>query len=157
LFQPTETSVLFSDLRVVNFDDASRWEFNAGGGYRTYFDYLDVVLGVNAFYDGRHTDTNFFNQIGVGVELLFNWWEFRANGYFVVGDTRQLATDSGPVIGSVVGNQVILDRQQVFDVAMSGVDTEVGARLPWLTRFNPRVYVGFYHYSASGMPTVNGI
>src|SRR5262245_17303584 len=109
LVQPTETSVLFSDLRVVNFDDASRWEFNAGGGYRTYLDFLDVVLGVNAFYDGRHTDTNFFNQIGVGVELLFNWWEFRANGYFVVGDNRQLATDSGPVIGSVVGDQVIID------------------------------------------------
>jgi hypothetical protein len=157
VYQPNETSVVFSDLRVVNFDDASRWEFNAGGGYRTYFDLFDVVLGVNAFYDGRHTDANFFNQIGIGGELLFNWWELRANGYYVVGDHRKLASDTGPVIGGFAGNQVLINRLQVFDVAMSGADAEIGVRLPWLTRCNPRIYAGFYHYSAEGMHTANGI
>jgi hypothetical protein len=157
LWQPDERSLLFSDLRAVNFDHGSRWEFNGGGGYRSLFHPLDVVLGVNVFYDGRHTDSNFFHQIGVGGEALFGFWEVRCNGYFIVGNDRQLAFDSGPVLSGVVGNQVLIDRFQRFEVAMGGVEVEVGAPLPVLTEFAPRAYVGYYHYDADGMPAADGI
>src|SRR5262249_42938560 len=36
LYQPDDRSLLFGDVRVVNFDSQNRWEFNAGGGYRSY-------------------------------------------------------------------------------------------------------------------------
>src|SRR5262249_6706036 len=86
---------------------------------------------------------------------LFHWWEMRANGYIVVGDNRKLALDFVPVT-TFVGNQLVISRTQIFDVAMSGVDAEVGVCLPWLTQFRPRVYFGYYHYSAQEKQTING-
>lgn len=155
LDQPTDQSLLFGDLRVVNFDDQNRWEFNAGGGYRDYADPLDAVWGVNAFYDGRHTDHHFFHQVGIGAEALFKRWEFRCNGYFIVGENQKLASES--VVPAVVGSQLIFDRIRVREVAMGGLDAEFGVRLPVLTRFDSRIYAGFYHYSAEGMQSANGV
>lgn len=155
LYQPADAEVLFGDIRVVNFDDLNRWEFNGGAGYRAHAEALDAVWGVNAFYDGRHTDTHFFHQIGVGAELIFGNWEIRSNGYIIVGDHQKLNSDS--VFASVAGNQVTFDRFQTFDVAMGGFDIEAGGLLPFLPEFSPRAFIGFYHYSADGMPTANGI
>lgn len=155
LYQPDDSKLWFGDVRAVNFLDAGRWEFNAGAGYRTQGDARDIVWGANLFYDGRRTDAHFFHQIGVGAEALFAGWEARCNGYFVVGGQRKLTADA--TFASVVGNQLILDRYQGFDVAMSGVDAEIGGLLAVLPQYSPRAFVGFYHYSAEGMSTANGI
>lgn len=155
LYQPHEHAVWFGNGRVVNFDDMDRWEFNAGAGYRAKAEVVDAVLGVNLFYDGRHTDSNFFHQIGVGGEALFPWWEMRCNGYIVVGDQRKVAADSFAT--GIAGNQLYFQRAQLFDVAMGGLDVEVGALLPVLTELSPRAFIGYYHYSAEGMQSANGV
>lgn len=155
LYQPGEHAVLFGNGRVVNFDDLDRWEFNAGAGYRAKPEALDAVLGVNVFYDGRHADSHFFHQIGVGGEALFPWWEMRCNGYIVVGDHQKLAAES--FANGIVGNQLFFQRAQVFDVAMGGLDVEVGALLPVLPQVSPRAFIGYYHYSAEGMQSANGV
>src|SRR5262249_17349749 len=64
--QQDDKSLLFADLRVVNFDHENRWEYNLGGGYRWYSCNFDHVLGVNAFYDARKTDFHYYQQIGIG-------------------------------------------------------------------------------------------
>jgi hypothetical protein len=155
VYQSSESEVAFADARVVNFDHWDRWEFNAGGGYRRYLDKFDVVGGLNLFYDGRQTDTNFFHQIGVGAEALFDRWEVRCNGYFIVGPHEQVASDSFDA--AIVGNQMVVDRMRIFDTAMGGVEAEVGAFLPVLPEFSPRAYVGIYHYSAEHMQSATGI
>ena len=155
LYQLSPLAVVFGDARVVNFDDRNRWEFNAGAGYREYLMALDTVAGFNVFYDGRHTDAHFFHQIGVGGEALFGRWEARCNGYIIVGDHQKLVAESFAT--SIIGNQAFLDRFRTFDVAMGGVDVEVGTLLPILPRISPRAFVGFYHYSAEQMQSVNGI
>lgn len=155
IYQPSDRSMLFANPRVVNFDDDDRWEFNAGFGYRDYYESLDAVLGMNLFYDGRHTDTHFFHQIGVGAEALFGWWEARCNGYFIVGPDRKLAAES--FFFYQRGNQLVLDHFQTHDVAMGGLDVEVGGPLPVLDRLAPHAFIGYYHYSAEGMPSANGI
>jgi hypothetical protein len=155
VYQWSDSDVAFADARVVNFDHWDRWEFNAGGGYRRYLDKFDVVGGMNLFYDGRQTDKNFFHQIGLGAEALFDRWEVRCNGYFIVGPHEQLASDSQSA--ALVGNELLLDRLRVFEVAMGGVDAEVGVLLPVLPELAPRAFVGFYHYSAEHMQSVNGI
>ncbi len=155
LFQPSDLSLGFGDLRVVNFDEQNRWEFNAGAGYRAYADSIDAVCGLNLFYDGRHTDNHFFHQIGVGGEALFKQWEVRCNGYIIVGDSQKLIGEFTAVTD--VGTQVITDRLRFFEVAMGGFDVEAGVHLPVLIKFDPRAYLGFYHYAAEGMPSVNGV
>jgi hypothetical protein len=154
--QPCDDAVWFSDVRVVNFDDADRWEFNVGGGYRTYAPGNDAVLGLNLFYDGRHTDTNFFHQIGVGAEAIFARCEFRCNGYIIVGPHEKLAHDTG-LFSVPLGTQLLIARILTHDVAMGGVDLEGGVMLPAVGAVAPRVFVGGYHYSAERMPSVNGI
>lgn len=155
LYQPDDRSLLFGDLRVVNFDTQNRWEVNAGGGYRSYVDPLGAVCGVNTFYDGRHTDHHFFHQVGVGAEALFERWEFRCNGYIIAGTQQKLTGDI--VVPAIIGNQLVLDRIRTFEVAMGGLDAEIGMRVPVLSQFDPRVYAGVYHYSAEGMQSANGV
>jgi hypothetical protein len=157
LYQPTPGSLVFGDVRAVNFDDARRWEFNAGAGYRTHVEGPDAVLGVNGFYDGRRTDSQFFHQIGVGGEALFGRWELRGNGYFIVGNDRQMTLDTGPLAVGVAANQLIVQRLQIYDVAMGGLDLEGGVLLPVLPKLAPRLFLGYYHYSAEQMQSINGI
>ncbi len=94
LVQQAGRSVLFTDLRVVNFDNANYWEFNAGGGSRWYNADRDRIFGVNLYYDGRKTATTFLNQIGFGVESLGKYLDFRANGYCVLGSASQIEGSS---------------------------------------------------------------
>jgi hypothetical protein len=156
LWQPAASELVFGDARVVNFDDADRWEFNVGAGYRLHAVGKDAVLGFNGFYDGRHTDNNFFHQLGLGVEALFARWEVRANGYVIVGPDRRLASDTGE-FSLPVGNQVLIARLLTHDVAMGGVDVEAGVLLPAIGRVAPRVYLGAYHYASDHLPSANGI
>jgi len=157
LWQPNADSLFFADLRAVNFDAAERWEFNAGGGARAYAPLLDRVLGVNAFYDGRHTERNYFNQLGVGLEALGKILEFRANGYFILGTQSQIIGDTGPVNVGVAGGNIVFNRTQFLEVARGGVELEVGVPAPLLEKFYSRAYLGFYSYSAPGVTTANGI
>jgi uncharacterized membrane protein YgcG len=156
LWRPKESALVFGDARVVNFDDADRWEFNAGAGYRVHVPSSDTVLGLNCFYDGRHTDTNFFHQIGVGAEAIFARWEARANGYLVVGPHERLAGDSGEFTVPM-GDQLLIARILTHDVAMSGADVEGGVMLPAIGCVAPRVFVGLYHYSGEGLHPANGV
>jgi hypothetical protein len=79
----------------------------------------------------------------------------RCNGYIVVGDDRHLAAESFTT--SIVGNQLFFERAQLFDVAMGGLDVEIGGLLPVLPQLSPRAFVGYYHYSAEGMQSANGV
>ena len=152
LVQQTGRSVLFSDLRVVNFDNADYWEFNAGGGSRWYNADRDRIFGVNAYYDGRKTATTFFNQIGVGVESLGRYVDFRANGYAVVGPNSSIIGYNNPTFR---GSNIVLDT--LVENALSGFDFEIGTPIPFLERWDTRAFVGHYHYAAEQGPDVSGV
>ncbi len=55
---------------------------SAGLGFRHRFEDKDVIIGFNAFYDYGDYSGRGYNQFGVGFELLSQWFDFRANGYF---------------------------------------------------------------------------
>lgn len=74
----------FLDARMHLFNHGGT-AGNFGGGLR----YLDRdnnrVIGFNAFYDYRKSSwNNYFHQVGAGVEILNDCWDFRFNGYFPV-------------------------------------------------------------------------
>lgn len=151
-------SILFADLRIVNFDHEDRWEYNLGGGYRWYSPRIDHVLGVNAFYDARKSDFNYYQQLGGGVEVLGRKWEFRSNGYLVVGAAHRVVSDTGVVsLGTIVSNNFVFQRVQTVEAALGGVDVEIGCRIPFLDRWAVRGYTGFYSYSAAQIGVANGV
>lgn len=81
------------DLRGHRFDD-NTYAANVGlvGRYvpdpnRNSFCEL---LGFNAFYDYREGYIGYYNQIGVGLEVLSKYWDFRANAYVPFGPKQTM-------------------------------------------------------------------
>jgi hypothetical protein len=50
ILQVPRQSVLFAELRGVEFDDVRLWQFDGGLGYRWYNDLLNGIIGLNGFY-----------------------------------------------------------------------------------------------------------
>jgi hypothetical protein len=140
------------------FDDERLLQFDGGAGYRSYNGFLNCIVGVNGFHDYRDTGRS-FQQLGLGGELLGDRWEFRGNLYLPIGLQHQLLAQ-GPAVNGVqfVGYNIALGEQPFLqEVAMRGFDLEVGRSVPILPRFDPRAYLGFYHFDAEGAKTANGI
>lgn len=153
----TNRSLLFSDVRIVNFDQENRWEYNLGGGYRWCSPALNRIVGVNAFYDARKTDYHYFQQLGTGLEVLSPNLEFRANGYVIIGAGHREIGDTGFVNQGITNGNFVTQRTQTLEVARGGGEIELGGRLPFLEQFVPRAYLGLYTYSAEGAQTANGV
>ncbi len=83
-----ERSVLFLYPQVGALD-AGRQNYSLGLGGRVQLDSAPIILGANVFYDHSEGFYNQnFDQLGAGVEVLSDWWEFRANGYLNLSDER---------------------------------------------------------------------
>lgn len=130
-------------------------------GYRRYDIGRNRIWGGYVGFDHQQTDENSFNQIGLGVESLGRTWDFRANAYLPIGDTRELTDetifDSGfrnirgfqqhqLVLGRERSRQIISD----YEAALGGFDAEIGARLAHWKTGDLRGYGGVYMYDAAG-------
>jgi Inverse autotransporter, beta-domain len=103
--------------------------FSLGGGARRYLRDLNLILGGNIFYDhyglehGAHYD-----QLGLGIEVLSEMIDFRLNYY--------LPEDNG-----------ILPPFASGSVALEGLDTEVGCRIPlFQSVMETRLFAGYYDF-----------
>lgn len=109
----------FLDARGHIFNNG-RWAANAGGGLRGLWNHR--VYGINAYYDFRNTSHLHSNQVGVGLETLGEWWDFRLNGYLPVGTKR--SDPYSTHIKGFSGHHLLLS--QKFQSAMRGGDAEFG-------------------------------
>jgi hypothetical protein len=89
----------------VNVWDRDRQMMSIGAGFRTKMDLWPAIVGANVFYDhiegfaGLSAD-----QLGAGVEILTDWWDFRANAYFALSDQELIDTQRRSTVKqSVVG------------------------------------------------------
>lgn len=112
----------FVDVRGHVFNDGKP-AANAGLGLR----YLSSswLLGANAYYDYRKTQTAHYNQVSGGVECLGRWWDFRINGYFPVGKKQ---TWSDPCFNGFSCNHIVMSVRREF--ALKGANGEVGYHFP---------------------------
>ncbi|MEQ8754362.1 MAG: right-handed parallel beta-helix repeat-containing protein [Coleofasciculus sp. G1-WW12-02] len=140
---------------------------NLGGnlllGHRFYHQSLNRIFGGYLGFDSRNTGNNTFHQLGVGLETLGAVWDVRLNGYFPLGDSRDLVDETVFDTGFQLTERFFEDhflvvqgqrqRGQVrqFEAAMTGFDLEVGARLAkWGQGGGLRGYGGLYYYDATG-------
>ncbi|MEQ8381868.1 MAG: right-handed parallel beta-helix repeat-containing protein [Coleofasciculus sp. A1-SPW-01] len=140
---------------------------NVGGnllfGHRFYNQSLNRIFGGYLGFDRRDTGNSTFHQLGVGLETLGEVWDVRLNGYFPLGDTRDLVDETAFDTGFQLTDRFFSDhflvvqgqrqRGQVrhFEAAMTGFDLEVGARLAqWGEGGGLRGYGGLYYYDATG-------
>lgn len=132
------SSLMFVDVRghVDNFGDPA---FNFGVGQRLVLSDLSTVFGWSTWYDYRSTARQQdFHQLGLGLELLTDWIEFRGNVYLPgIGNERQSLTPR------FTGNSLLINRAEV---AMNGADGEVAVVLPPLGILQSRLAAGAYWF-----------
>ena len=83
------------DLRGHRFDN-NTYAANAGIGGRyipdPQEDWFCELLGFNAYYDYRQGCIGYYQQFGIGLEILGRKWDFRANAYAPFGRKKHIHT-----------------------------------------------------------------
>jgi len=172
VWNPGGTGLLFVNPRTA-ITDADEEEGNLGVGYRQLLPKLDLILGVNAYYDYRDVDYAHYDQWGVGFELLSTWLDARFNyydpdddRYVVASETETTAAQSvqtrdswGDPYGE--GHEVRQDytltqiltttattkTYEQYEQPLGGYDWEIGLRLPIrCDALEARVFGGYYDF-----------
>lgn len=153
-----EDDVLYGDLRYLG-DDQQNQEGNIGIGYRSLEPDLDAVVGAHAWIDRRETDRgSTFYQTTLGVEWLGDIVDARVNGYIPLSDEEEYATGSAsdPYLAGtgIFVNQI----GTLIEEPQSGVDGEIGLRVPLLeeTVDSIRAYGGGYYFDGDKTDKVAG-
>jgi hypothetical protein len=156
LFQEPGNNLTFIEGRFL-LDNSANLGGNILLGYRTYDANSRRIWGGYIGYDNRNTGNNTFNQIGVGAESLGEIWDFRANAYLPIGNTRQEAGIFQLRDSFFRENFLILNQQRNQEAAMGGFDVEAGAKIAQIGRDGDlRGYGGLYYYNATGSPDMLG-
>ncbi len=157
-------SLIFMDVRGKLFEEGAD-EINVAFGYRHMLA-SGWNVGVWAGYDRRHTAAgSTFGQVAGGFELISADYDIRFNGYLPTDDEKTLFDTSSTFTTGVrsveiVGDEILLVTPGIVttatarELALSGVDGEVGARLfggygtglPEL-----RVYAGGFYFDHSDL------
>ncbi len=132
---------------------------NIGSGYRHHVAPVDWVLGVNVWFDVDDRNQNFYRQVGAGLEAFNDTWTIRSNVYVPVGTSAHVLGYS-PLSpeGFFQGYHLLFPRTRFEEVALHGVDLEIGARLPGAFAADHDIHVagGWYHFSRDNGPSFSG-
>ena len=139
------TNVLITDLSAsVTFDGLP--VANGGLVYRRYDDAYNRIFGVNAFLDyDKGYGYNEWYRGTVGFESLGRYVDFRANGYFMLGDDTSNLSNTLLAGLQLQGNNAFNQRQRVASNAYSGFDLETGGPIPLLGQYGQNLYGGAYY------------
>lgn len=152
-FSPTYSSfhrwIPFLDLRAHIFNDG-KFAANGGLGLRYLSD--SRVWGINGYYDYRNTHHQHYNQIGLGLESLGKFWDFRINGYLPVG--KKTSHLYHVRFNKFKGNYLFVRRTEEF--ALKGADAEVGLHVDNLKAAPFYFAIGPYYLSGKGKATAGG-
>ncbi|MGC1395016.1 MAG: inverse autotransporter beta domain-containing protein, partial [Coleofasciculaceae cyanobacterium] len=163
LWQTPGSSLTFLEGRLT-IDTEADLGGNILLGQRFYSANDNRIYGGYIAYDSRNTGSSVFNQLGAGFESLGDNWDFRANAYIPLGETRQMVeqkvVDRGfQSIGNpffqdhflVVQGQRQFQQTRRFEAAMAGFDVEAGTKLFKLgSQGDLRGYGGLYYYNTPG-------
>lgn len=114
----------YTDLKFHFFDDR-QIAGNVGVGVRHLLYNSSRIIGLNAYYDFRRSDNDFFfNQIGLGFEILTGCLDFRFNAY--IPFDRQKIIDQN-IFDQYENGYVI--KTKLIEAAYRGFSFEFGGPL----------------------------
>lgn len=149
-----ENSLLFTTLRY-RLDNKSSREGNFGLGIRHILA-SNWIIGGYAYYDRRKSPyDNIFRQVTLGVELLSNNWDFRANIYKPFGKKEYLEES----LSQVEFTDTSILYSQGEERALKGFDAEIGWRVPIFEEDEDkqlRLYIGGYKFYEKDIETIKG-
>ena len=141
---------LDGQFRVSN---ESQFGIDFGGGFRWMDQSLitgaNRVYGITGWYDGQETNlNNYFNQLGVSLESLGQFVDFRLNANIPLENMKSGDTIIETDDVTYTGNFLTLGTIVPTDVALRVVDFEVAPRIFDL---NAWVYGGGYQMDGDGI------
>ena len=159
----SEDAILYGDARLMG-DNLDAREFNFGIGYREIVDNEHLgksIIGLNAWYDRRISSYgSHFNQVTAGVEWLNEDIDLRANMYVPLNKQKTFTRENPQgTNGRFVGNQLVVNTDQlVVEEALSGLDFELGYKLPFMDSYtdSTRLYGGAYYFDGDAAEDVAG-
>jgi hypothetical protein len=148
------TRLVFSDSRVLLFDNRGTVGANLGLGGRIFSDTFGRTVGGYVYWDYSDTGRASFNQVSGGFETLGDRVDARANFYVPVSKDRK-TTDQTFTPASTEpyfqGNSLVVGGGQGgrwVEQALYGFDTEAGLRFFANDSLELRAFAGMYHYQA---------
>ncbi|MBD2676566.1 MULTISPECIES: S-layer family protein [Nostoc] len=143
VLQTPGNSLTFLQGKVL-LDNDSNLASNILFGHRFFSQKDNRIIGGYISYSNRDTGRSNFDQLGLGFETLGSW-DFRFNAYLPLNSSeKQFDQRNLPFFQ---GNSLMIERSRFLEVAMSGVDAEVGTRLARIGSGDLRGYAGVYYYS----------
>ncbi|MBW4512021.1 MAG: right-handed parallel beta-helix repeat-containing protein [Scytonematopsis contorta HA4267-MV1] len=168
LLQKPGANLTFFQGKLL-IDNNSNFGGNLVLGHRFYSPEDKLIVGGYVAYDMRDTDRNDFRQIGTGFEALSDFWDFRANAYIPVGNTRKLVQENSIESFSPLsepffqGNFLAQSRtrntqiNRSFQAAMMGFDVEGGVKIAQIgNNGDVRGYGGIYYYNGNNSNDIFG-
>ncbi|WP_010585564.1 beta strand repeat-containing protein [Schlesneria paludicola] len=144
-----DTSILFATgLGLVTYD--GRGGATVGGGWRHWMEDIDRIIGVAGFYDFDNGHAKPYQQLGLSLESLGRYVDYRINGYLPVSSADHVLNSSLVGTAALFGNGIGLLRTNTVEQAFSGLDAEMGGPTPFLGRYGLNAYLGGYYYMGSG-------
>lgn len=150
-----ENSLIFADVRGM-ITNQGKGGANVGVGLRHYDEDLDRVFGASVWYDYDNSHVESYNQIGLSLESLGRFWDWRVNGYIPVGQDKNKLGVAYPS-SLFIGHNIWLNRITTWEQAYHGFDTEVGGPFPVLGRYGLNGYVGFYYFTGANSSDFTGV
>jgi len=155
---PLDNAVLFTDWRMF-IDNHGEIGANLGLGYRQWIEELDHVVGASVWYDGDNTSTEYFNQVGVSLEMMGDTWDVFTNVYIPVGDdTKDFSVRNTNSRFDAGGTSILFDEVRDRGESMPGFDFEFGFLIPtdFAHEHEVRAYAGWYFFSGDETDDING-
>lgn len=142
-------SLTYLDFRGI-FNVGNTNEFNLGLGYRRLVGDRRWIVGGYVAGDTRESIHNKrYNQISFGLETLSTDWDFRANYYLPITDTKVI----NPVLSGARFQGHSLFVNSLVEEALDGADIEVGHILPFIPIGETRLFVGGYYFDGDVAPS----
>ena len=132
----------FLDARGHVFNNG-KWAANVGVGLRSFW--KSFVYGLNAYYDYRKVTQFQANQIGIGLEALGEFFDFRINGYLPV--STKVSAPYNTKFNSFSGHFAFLS--QKYEFTMKGADAELGMHIKRCDNFDCYAAAGPYYFIGS--------
>ena len=155
---PLDNAALFTDWRLF-VDNHGEIGANLGLGYRQWVEELNHVVGASVWYDGDNTSTEYFNQVGVSLEMMGDNWDVFTNVYIPVGDdTKDFSVRNTNSRFGAGGTSILFDEVRDRGESMPGVDFEFGFLIPtdFAHEHEVRAYAGWYFFSGDETDDIHG-
>lgn len=148
----SRNSFLFLNSRY-HYEDNDQLISSIGLGFRQMVFDGQAIIGANVYWDAIHSANNHdYDQLGLGVEVLTTWVDFRFNYYLPEDDQYEIGRSSRTSTSSSFGpaglrEVTTTEHFRRYEAGLEGFNTEIGFLVPGVERFaDVRLFAGYYHY-----------